>query len=69
MPSKPEEVFAFVRRAQELQVQLGLLDGIGRSQHCVLDRAAELVGGRHGEQYFLQATPIDVAPILKVLHV
>ena len=37
MPSKPEEVFNFARRAQELQVQLALPDGIRRPEHGVLD--------------------------------
>ena len=40
LPQKPEEVFNFVRRAQEIQVQLGFAHGSGGSQYCLLDRAA-----------------------------
>jgi ATP-dependent DNA helicase DinG len=59
--SKPEEVFAFVRRAQELQVQFGfLMESENRNTVFWIERR---FGGK--ANVFLQATPIDVAPILK----
>jgi len=77
LPQKPEEVFNFVRRAQEIQVQLGFAlesedrntvfwierrGGRGRANsprgHSEADK-----GGR--QNVFLQATPIDVGPILR----
>jgi len=62
LPSKPEEVFNFIRRAQELRVQLGfLLEGEERNTVYWIERR----GGRDWQNVFLQATPIDVAPILK----
>jgi ATP-dependent DNA helicase DinG len=61
--SKPEEVFNFARRAQELQVQLGfLLESEVRNTVFWIERRR---GGRDKLNVFLQATPIDVAPILK----
>src|SRR3989449_8330072 len=90
LPSKPEEVFNFVRRAQELQVQLGFLMGSEeRNTVCWIERRGTRGGhgfsraesGNHekgastpegkwfrsrgSSNVFLQATPIDVAPILK----
>ncbi len=63
LPSKPEEVFNFARRAQELQVQLGfLLESEERNTVFWIERRR---GGRDKLNVFLQATPIDVAPILK----
>jgi len=63
LPSKPEEVFNFVRRAQELQVQLGfLMESEDRNTVFWIERRR---GGRDKLNVFLQATPIDVAPILK----
>ncbi len=63
LPSKPEEVFNFVRRAQELQVQLGfLMESEDRNTVFWIERRR---GGRERQNVFLQATPIDVAPILK----
>ena len=62
LPSKPEEVSNFIRRAQELQVQLGfLMEGEQRNTVFWIERR----GGRERQNVFLQATPIDVAPILK----
>ncbi len=79
LQQKPEEVFAFVRRAQEIQVQLrfalesedrncvfwierrgrsGLARNEGGSQ-----KARDSSSGR--QHVFLQATPIDVGPILR----
>ena len=72
LPSKSEEVFTFSRRAQELQVQLGFL--MESEDHNTvfwverrMGRGGSVGSGqghRHGNVY-LQATPIDVAPILK----
>ena len=72
LPSKSEEVFTFSRRAQELQVQLGfLMESEDHNTVFWIERRAGrgVSGGsgqgrRHGNVY-LQATPIDVAPILK----
>ena len=77
LPQKPEEVFNFVRRAQEIQVQLSFsLDSEDRNTVFWIERR----GGRgranspHGrndadkssrQNVFLQATPIDVGPILR----
>ena len=88
LPQKPEEGFNFVRRAHELQVQLGFaLESDDRNTVFWIERR----GGRMGspqrapssalragsgtekkEEYsrgrqnvFLQATPIDVGPILR----
>jgi ATP-dependent DNA helicase DinG len=61
LPSKPEEVFAFARRAQELQVQLGfLMESEDKNTVFWIERRR---GGR--EKVSLQATPIDVGPILR----
>jgi ATP-dependent DNA helicase DinG len=63
LPSKPEEVLNFVRRAQELQVQLGfLMESEDRNTVFWIERRR---GARERSNVFLQATPIDVAPILK----
>lgn len=63
LENKPEEIFAFVRRAQELQVQLSfLLESEQRNTVFWLERRR---GGRDRSHVFLQATPIDVGPILK----
>jgi ATP-dependent DNA helicase DinG len=79
LPQKPEEVFNFVRRAQELQVQLGFaLESEDRNTVFWIERR----GGRgrtnstqrhkdtreafqSRQNVFLQATPIDVGPILR----
>ncbi len=95
LPSKPEEVFNFARRVQELQVQLGFvmeeedhntvfwIERRGRAfspqRHPSASLRAgsdteksrensdnsALASGRGRQNVFLQATPIDVAPILK----
>ncbi len=103
LPQKPEEVFHFVRRAQEIQVQLSYAmeaedrntvfwierrggrgareeqrevrqsrDGQNREGHgfsradagATMNRALA-PGGRGRHNVFLQATPIDVGPILR----
>jgi ATP-dependent DNA helicase DinG len=67
LPSKPEEVFNFARRAQELQVQLKfLLEDENRNTVFWIERRGfRGAGARERSNVFLQATPIDVAPILK----
>ena len=97
LPQKPEEVFNFVRRAQEIQVQLsyameaqdrntvfwierrggrGIREeqrGAGRAlggQNRAAkgpenSRASAPEGSRGRQNVFLQATPIDVGPILR----
>ncbi len=88
LPQKPEEVFNFVRRAQEIQAQLGFaMESEDRNTVFWIERrggrmnreghgfsradrgsererasAAEVRGRQH---VFLQATPIDVGPILR----
>jgi len=63
LPSKPEEVFNFMRRAQELRVQFAfLMESEDRNTVFWIERRR---GGRDKMKVFLQATPIDVAPILK----
>ena len=63
LPSKPEEVFNFTRRSQELQVQLGFV--MESEDHNTVFWIERRRGGRDKLNVFLQATPIDVAPILK----
>ncbi|HEX6824161.1 MAG TPA: ATP-dependent DNA helicase [Candidatus Sulfotelmatobacter sp.] len=96
LPQKPEEVFHFVRRAQEIQVQLSYameaqdrntvfwierrggrgsreeqrggrsLDGQNRAAKASENtRASGSEGFRGRQNVFLQATPIDVGPILR----
>src|ERR1700691_1781169 len=96
LPQKPEEVFNFVRRAQEIQVQLGFAlesedrntvfwierrGGRGRANSPRSHPSTSLGAGSGAEKdkataqglrhegsrqnVFLQATPIDVGPILR----
>ena len=91
LPQKPEEVFNFVRRAQELQVQLTFAlesddrntvfwierrggwgnnregYGVSRAEKGHPRKAASAAEGavRGRQNVFLQATPIDVGPILR----
>jgi ATP-dependent DNA helicase DinG len=61
--SKPEEVFALARRAQELQVQLGfLMESEDKNTVFWIERRR---GGRENLKVSIQATPIDVGPILR----
>jgi ATP-dependent DNA helicase DinG len=66
---KPEEIFTFGRRAQELQVQLGfLMESEDRNTVFWIERRGSRGAGvlpREKSRVFLQATPIDVAPILR----
>jgi ATP-dependent DNA helicase DinG len=63
MPTKPEDIFAFARRAQELHVQLGFL--MGSADHNTVFWIERRRGGREKLQVSLQATPIDVGPVLR----
>ena len=87
LPQKPEEIFNFVRRAQEIQVQLGFaLESEERNTVFWIERRGKgfsprrpaLASPRAGsdtemtkqiasgrQNVFLQATPIDVGPILR----
>ena len=68
LPQKPEEVFGFVRRTEELRVQLQfLMESEDRNTVFWIERRGfrGAAAGRHKQNVFLQATPIDVAPILK----
>jgi ATP-dependent DNA helicase DinG len=63
LPSKPEEIFAFTRRARELNVQLGfLLEEEDKNTVFWIERRR---GTREKAHVTLQATPIEVAPILR----
>jgi ATP-dependent DNA helicase DinG len=63
LPSKPEEVYAFSRRAQELQVQLGFaMESEDRNTVFWIERRRT---GREKLNVSLQATPIDVGPVLR----
>ncbi len=76
LPQKPEEVFNFVRRSQELQVQLTFaMESDDRNTVFWIERRAgrgpnssrkQAAPDRTARQnVFLQATPIDVGPILR----
>ena len=69
LPSKAEEIFTFARRARELQVQLGfLMESENHNTVFWIERRGSRGGnvpGRRSGNVYLQATPIDVAPILK----
>jgi ATP-dependent DNA helicase DinG len=83
LPQKPEEVFNFVRRTQEIQMQLGFAmesddrntvfwierrggRGNNREGQITSKGASSPEGNARGRQnVFLQATPIDVGPILR----
>jgi ATP-dependent DNA helicase DinG len=91
LPQKPEEIFNFVRRAQEIQVQLNFAmesedrntvfwierrggrnsgrdaRGLSQSKNLSSSQHATVSEGtvRGRQHVFLQATPIDVGPILR----
>jgi ATP-dependent DNA helicase DinG len=70
IPEKPEEVFAFGRRAQELRMQLAfILESADRNTVFWIERRGEPSTRRGGaggnKNVFLQATPIDVSQILR----
>jgi len=63
MPSKPEEAFSFARRAQEFHVQLGfVLEHEDPNTVFWIERRR---AGREKQHVSLQATPIDVGPVLR----
>jgi ATP-dependent DNA helicase DinG len=63
LASKPEEVFALVRRAGELNVQLRfLLEHEDKNTVFWIERRR---GGHEKTHIALQATPIDVGPVLR----
>jgi ATP-dependent DNA helicase DinG len=68
LPEKPEEIFAFSRRAAELDHSLAFLleEQSLNTVFWIERRGARGAGGREKHNVFLQATPIDVAPILKM---
>ncbi len=75
LQQKPEEVFNFMRRAQELQVQLGFaMESDDRNTVFWIERRGGRANSRQStrgaekagrQNVFLQATPIDVGPILR----
>ncbi|MGB8833986.1 MAG: ATP-dependent DNA helicase, partial [Candidatus Sulfotelmatobacter sp.] len=75
LPQKPEEVFNLVRRAQELQVQLGFaMESDDRNTVFWIERRGARAGAASSksesarsskQNVFLQATPIDIGPILR----
>ena len=66
LPQKPEEVFNFTRRIDELRVQLGfLMESEDRNTVIWIERRGGRGISRDKRNVFLQATPIDVAPILR----
>ena len=84
LPQKPEEVFNFVRRAQEIQMQLGFAmesddhntvfwierrggrgNNFSRAGQTTSKSASAPDANRGRQNVFLQATPIDVGPILR----
>ncbi|MBZ5648120.1 MAG: ATP-dependent DNA helicase [Acidobacteriia bacterium] len=63
---KPEEVHTFIRRCEELKVQLGfVMEAENRNTVFWIERRGEKRRGRSSQHVFLQATPIDVSAILK----
>jgi ATP-dependent DNA helicase DinG len=67
LPQKPEEVFGFSRRTQELQVQLAfILESTDKNTVFWIEYRGEGRRTRAGQTHIvLQATPIDVSQILK----
>jgi ATP-dependent DNA helicase DinG len=67
LPQKPEEVFAFCRRTQELQTQLAfIMESTDKNTVFWIENRNEARRTRGGQTHIvLQATPIDVSQILK----
>ena len=67
LPQKPEEVFGFIRRSQELQAQLAfIMESQDKNTVFWLEYRGESLRSRSGQTHIvLQATPIDVSQILK----
>jgi ATP-dependent DNA helicase DinG len=68
LPEKPEEIFTFSRRAAELDHSLSFLmeEQSLNTVFWIERRSVRGAAGRAKDNVFLQATPIDVAPILKM---
>jgi ATP-dependent DNA helicase DinG len=67
LPKKPDEVFGFARRTQELQTQLAfIMESEDKNTVFWIDWRGETRKTRGGQAHIiLQATPIDVSAILK----
>src|SRR5260221_7082643 len=67
LPQKPDEVFNFSRRAQELQAQLAyIMESTDKNTVFWIEWRGEARKTRSGQTHIvLQATPIDVSQILK----
>ena len=67
LPQKPEEVFNFSRRSQELQAQLAfIMESEDKNTVFWIEYRGEARRTRAGQSHIvLQATPIDVSQILK----
>lgn len=67
LPQKPEEVFNFARRVNELKAQLAfIMESRDRNTVFWIESRGESRKGRGGQLHIvLQATPIDVSGILK----
>ena len=67
LPQKPEEVFNFARRTQELQTQLAfIMESEDKNTVFWIEYRGEGRRTRSGQTHIvLQATPIDVSQILK----
>jgi ATP-dependent DNA helicase DinG len=67
LPKKPDEVFGFARRTQELQTQLAfIMESEDKNTVFWIDWRGEARKTRTGQAHIiLQATPIDVSEILK----
>ncbi len=66
IPEKPEDVFGFMRRCDELRVQLQfLMESEDKNTVFWIERRGGRGLHRDKKNVFLQATPIDVAPILR----
>ncbi|HET9743468.1 MAG TPA: helicase C-terminal domain-containing protein [Terriglobales bacterium] len=67
LKDKPEEAFQFMRRAEEIKVQLGfILESKDRNTVFWIERRGGLGNRRSGARaVFLQATPIDVSQLLR----
>ncbi|HKR85693.1 MAG TPA: ATP-dependent DNA helicase [Terriglobales bacterium] len=63
IPSKPEEAFSFARRAQELHVQLAFV--LEHEDPNVVFWIERRRLARERQHISLQATPIDVGPVLR----
>jgi ATP-dependent DNA helicase DinG len=67
LSTKPEEVFGFARRTQELQAQVAfLMESQDKNTVFWIEQRGEARKSRAGQAHtILQATPIDVSEILK----